>query len=372
MKTRRYIAANVRQDLNKKMVFIGGPRQVGKTTLAKSLLPKANSIYINYDSVDGKDSVLKQEYPKQNFIIYDELHKYRQWRNFLKGLYDTHKGEKKILVTGSARLDYYRFSGDSLQGRYFYFRLHPFSVAELKIKSQKDMLDLLNLGGFPEPFLSGSEREAARWSRAYRDRFIHEDVTALELTQNLSGMETLLMRLPDLVGSPLSVNALREDLGLNHTTVAKWLDIFERMYGIFRLLPFGAPKIRAVKKERKHYHYDWSLVQQPSLRFENLVASHLLKWVHYMEDTEGQDIELRYFRDTDGREVDFIVTENRLPKWAIEVKTSDQEISQPLKYFKAKFPKVEAFQISLEGKKDYISKDGIRVLPWHQFLPQLT
>jgi predicted AAA+ superfamily ATPase len=359
----------ISKDLNKKMVFVGGPRQVGKSTLAKHLLPKSNSVYINFDTLAGKESVLKQEYPKQKFIVYDEIHKFRQWRNFLKGLFDQHGDTKKILVTGSARLDYYRFSGDSLQGRYFYYRLHPLSVAELKINSQKDFDTLFHLGGFPEPFFSGSEKEATRWSRDYRHRFIHEEITALELTQNLSSMEMLMMRLPDLVGSPLSINALREDLEINHATVAKWLQIFERLYGIFRLPPFGAPKIRAVKKETKHYHFDWSLVREPAFRFENLVACHLLKWVHFLEDTEGKNIELRYFRDTDRREVDFIVVENQKPTWAIEVKLSDSEVSPHLKYFKAKFPTVEAVQVSFQGKKDYITKDGIRVLPWHQFLP---
>lgn len=364
----RYLLRQVEKDLAKKMVFVGGPRQVGKTTMARELLPKSNSIYINYDTVDGKEAVLRQEYPKQKFIVYDEIHKFRQWRNFLKGLFDQHHHTKKILVTGSARLDYYRFSGDSLQGRYFYYRLHPLSVAELGITSQKDITELLNLGGFPEPFFSGSKVEAKRWSRDYRHRFIHEEVTSLELTQNLSGMETLLMRLPDLVGSPLSINSLREDLGINHITVAKWLDIFERMYGIFRLSPFGSPKIRAVKKERKHYHYDWSLIKDPSLRFENMVASHLLKLVHFQEDTEGRDIELRYFRDTDKREVDFVIVEDQKPTQAIEAKLNDQEVSPHLRYFKAKFSGVETFQVSLNGKKDYLSKDGIRVLPWHQLL----
>ncbi len=173
------------------------------------------------------------------------------------------------------------------------------------------------------------------------------------------------------MGSPLSINALREDLQVSHKSVSNWLNIFERLYAIFRISPFGAAKIRAVKKEQKHYQFDWSLVPEPGYRFENLVASHLLKWVQYQEDTQGRDLELRYFRDVDGREVDFIVTENNNAIWAIECKWGDAEVSKSLKYFKTRFASCEAWQISAIGKKDYVSGEGIRVCPALPFLQSL-
>ena len=363
----RYLKKPVLEDLKNKMVFIGGPRQVGKTTLSLDLAPKKYR-YLNWDILKDKEFILRQYFPIEKFIIFDEIHKFKQWRGYIKGLYDKHKYKKKILVTGSARLDYYRHSGDSLQGRYHYYRLHPFTVKELGIQTPADIKTLLDLGGFPEPFLSGSKRQALRWQREYRSRVIHEDISSLELSQNLSQMELLLIRLPELVGSPLSVNALREDLNLSYKTVAKYLDIFERMYLIYRLTPFYSHKLRAVKKEKKHYHYNWAEVQDKSARFENLIAGHLLKWIHFQQDYEGKNMELCYFRDTDKREVDFIITNNKKPIQAIECKLKAKNISSNLKYFKAKFPNTECIQVHLENTREYESKEGIKYLTWKTFL----
>ncbi|CAM6054058.1 unnamed protein product [Sphagnum tenellum] len=344
------------------MVFVGGPRQVGKTTLARKFL-KSDTGYLNWDSPDHREMILKRELPSAPLWIFDEIHKYRLWRNYLKGLYDTRPSGQRILVTGSARLDYYRFSGDSLQGRYHYLRLHPLSLAELQTQNQDDLMQLLHLGGFPEPFFSGTEIDAKRWSREYRTRLVHEDLKQLERVQDLGSLELLSIRLPELVGGPLSINAIREDLQVSHKAVTQWLLILERLYSIFRLAPFVAPKIRAVKKEQKHYHFDWTLVDDLSLRFENLVAAALLKWVHFRQDTLGEDIELRYFRDIDGREVDFVLVRGRKPVLMIECKWNDVEVSASLKYLKLKFPDCEAWQISATGKKDYVNANGIRVCP---------
>ena len=344
---------------------------MGKTTLALDLAPKGHR-YLNWDILADREFILKQHFPRERFIIFDEVHKFHQWRNYIKGLYDKHKSQKKILVTGSARLDYYRHSGDSLQGRYHYYRLHPLTVGELGLQTDKDMQNLLLLGGFPGPFLSGSQRQALRWRREYRSRVIEQDIASLELSQNLSQMQALLLRLPELVGSPLSINALRQDLGLAHKTVAKYLDIFERMYLIYRLSPFASNKLRAIKKDQKHYHYNWAEVEDKGARFENLVAGHLLKWIHFQQDYEGKDIELCYFRDTDKREVDFIVTENKKPIKAIECKVKAKDTSPHLKYFKAKFPQVECIQVHLKSSKEYASKEGIQALSWQTFLQDLV
>ena len=367
---KRYLDRPVREDLQQKMVFIGGPRQVGKTTLARDLAPKGHR-YLNWDILKDRESILKQHFPRERFIIFDEIHKFSQWRNYIKGLYDQYGDQKKILVTGSARLDYYRHSGDSLQGRYHYYRLHPLTVGELGLKTQKDMEDLLTLGGFPEVFLSHSLRQAKRWQREYRSRVIHEEISSLELSQNISQMELLLMRLPEFVGSPLSINSLTKHLSLSHKTVAKYLDIFERMYLVHRIPPFISKRLRSVKKEQKHYHYNWAEVPERGERFENLVAGHLLKWAHFQQDYEGEDIELHYFRDTDKREIDFIVTDGNKPIKAIECKLKDKGISSHLAYFKAKFPSVDCIQVHLEHKEDYESKEGIKSLGWRSLLGNL-
>ncbi|MBI4177836.1 ATP-binding protein [bacterium] len=368
----RYLAGQVRADLRRKMVFVGGPRQVGKTTLARRVFAGPVG-YLNWDVAEHRERILKRELPSSSVWVFDEVHKYRGWRNYLKGLFDNLGKRQKILVTGSARLDYYRFGGDSLQGRYHYLRLHPFSVAELGIKTAKDFMSLLTLGGFPEPFLSGSETAARRWSREYRTRLIREDLTDIERMLDLGRLELMVLRLPELVGSPLSINGLREDLQVAHKTVANWLRALERLYAIFRLPPFGAAKIRAVKKEQKHYHFDWSLIPDESFRFENLVASHLLKWVHFEQDAKGRDVELTYFRDVDGREVDFVVTERgRPPLQLIECKWSDAPIGKGMHYLKARFPNTEAWQISATGKKNYVTPERIRVCPAIDFLSHLV
>ena len=365
----RYIADNVRRDLPQKMVFIGGPRQVGKTTLSKTIATKFG--YLNWDEDVHRERILRNELPTEKIIILDEIHKFRSWRNWLKGKFDTLRDRHQFLVTGSARLDLYRYSGDSLQGRYFYYRLHPFSVAELKIRTAKDFQELFSLSGFPEPFLSGSLTDYKRWSRSYRTRLFKEDIQSLERVDDLGNMELLALRLPELVGSPLSINALREDLQISHKKTARYLNILERTYAIFRISPFGSPKIRAVKKEQKHYHFDWALIAEDSKRLENLVASHLLKWTHFQEDTQGSDIELRYFRDSDGREVDFVVTENKKPTLLIEVKQSGREISPHLRYLKTKFPSAKAFQVHNDAKIDFVSGEGIRCCPAWIFLHDL-
>jgi len=199
---RRYLDAQVKRDLARKMVFLAGPRQVGKTTLAQDL-PGASGGYLSWDVVEDRERILKREFPVSRLWIFDEIHKYRSWRNLLKGLYDSRRRGQQILVTGSARLDFYRFGGDSLQGRYHLLRLHPFSARELGIKSAGGLADLLKLGGFPEPFLGGSEVEARRWSREYRNRLVREDVIGLERVQDLGNLELMALRILERRGGNL-------------------------------------------------------------------------------------------------------------------------------------------------------------------------
>jgi hypothetical protein len=366
----RYLRAAVAEDLARKMVFIGGPRQVGKTSLARSLLG-GSAAEFNYDVAPQREALIRRELPEVDTWFFDEIHKYRGWRNYLKGLVDQFGARRRILVTGSARLDLYRYGGDSLQGRYFHFRLHPLSVAELG-GGGAAFADLMAYGGFPEPFLRGSDRFSRRWSAAYRDRLVREEVTGLERVSDLDKLHLLAMTLPARVGSPLSLNALREDLQVAHATLTRWVDVLERLYGIFRVAPFGAQRLRAVRKERKHYHYDWSVVPEPAARFENLVASHLLKWVEYQIDAEGRALELRYFRDRAGREVDFVITEAGVPISFIECKLGDAPVSPALRYLHASHPQVAAWQISANGARDYVDAGGVRVAPAARCLADLV
>jgi len=367
----RYLQASVEQDLARKMVFVGGPRQVGKTQLGKMIIPEP-AAYLNFDVPDHRQAILRGELPPTPSWFFDEIHKYRNWRNYLKGLYDASGGRKRILVTGSARLDFYRFGGDSLQGRYFHLRLHPLSLAEVGGNGREGLAGLLRLSGFPEPLLGGSETQARRWSLAYRERLVREEVTSLEVISDLSKLELLAMALPARVGSPLSINGLREDLQVSHATVARWLEVLERLYAIYRVAPFGAARLRAVRKEQKHYHFDWTVVPDMAARFENLVASHLLKWAHYQVDTQGRAVELRYFRDIDGREVDFVLTEDGVPVGFVECKWGDTDVSPSLRYLSQRFPGVPAWQVSAVGNKDFETPGGIRVAPAAVLLSQLV
>ena len=373
----RYIEKQVTADLKRKMVFVCGPRQSGKTTLAKHLCVEAGGRikerYLNWDATEDREQIMLERFPtKPGLLIFDEIHKYSRWRQVIKGLYDKRGHEVSILVTGSARLDYYRRGGDSLQGRYHFHRLMPLSLAELDVSTPSTIDDLLAYGGFPEPYFLQSAKETRRWSRDYRSRLITGELADLENIQDVGIIERMVLRLPNLVGSPLSINALREDLQVSHQSVSRWIAMLENLFMIFRLYPFGAPHIRAVKKEAKHYHIDWCVVPEPGPRFENLVACHLLKWCYFLQDTEARDMELRYFRDVDRREVDFVVTENSQPILFVECKQSDKSVSRSLRYLKARFPKVNAVQLYRGRGADRTDREGIRICSAHIFLSELV
>ncbi len=365
---KRYLSEQILKDLKNKMVFLGGPRQVGKTTLSLDLF--SEKFYLNWDSSEDREKILKFELPAEKTWVFDEIHKYKKWRSYVKGLYDKNK-KQQIVVTGSARLDFYRFGGDSLQGRYHFLRLHPFTIDELQSNSFSDFKTLFELGGFPEPFLKGDKTEATRWSKEYRSRILRDDISSIESIHDLGSAELVLMRLPELVGSPLSINGISEDIQISFKTIKKWLDIFERFYAIYRLSPFGSTKIKALKKDQKHYHYDWTLVKDLGCRFENMIGNHLLKRIHYLEDTQGREIELRYFRDNEQREVDFVVVEDKKPVLFIECKLNDTSVSPHLKYLKKKFPSVDSYQLTYNAKKDFVSQDGIRVCDAHNLMTEI-
>ena len=350
---KRYLENQIKHDLNKKMVFLAGPRQSGKTTLAMNLIKKDLSRYLNWDIYEDREKILKKVFPNSSgYFVLDEIHKFTRWRNLLKGLFDARKNELKILVTGSAKLDHYRRGGDSLQGRYHLLRLHPLTIKEIGKKDQNVLERLLTLGPFPEPYLSNDQTESRRWSKEYRTRVIHEDLTSLEKVSEISLIDLLSLRLIDSVGGTLSINSLREDLEVSHKAVKRWINILSNLYHIYQVYSFGSPKIKAVKKESKLYFFDWNLIEDPGARFENMIASHLLKWCNYIEDTEGHDMELRMYRDLEQREVDFVIIKNHKPIEFIETKKSKQSIDANLIYLKKKFPEVEATQVCLEKSED--------------------
>lgn len=369
----RYLRGAIEEFLRKKMVFLGGPRQVGKTTLCLSFLEPPdvrNPAYLNWDEV-GTRSLLRQgKLPTDRILVLDEIHKYKLWRGLIKGFYDANKGYQDYLVTGSARLDHYRKGGDSLLGRYRYLRLHPFSVSELKIQNSANLESLLRFGGFPEPFFSQSARDHKLWCAERIYRVVNDDISDLENLKDYSRLELLAEILKERVGSLFSAKSLEEDLQVSQKTVIHWVEILERVYYLYRIYPFGAPKIRALKKTPKIFLWDWSEVENPGARFENLVAGHLLKYCHFLEDTEGEKMELRYLRDTDHREVDFVVLKNKKPIFAVECKTRDRQVSKSILYFKERTNVPQFFQVHL-GASDYLSKEGVRVIPFVKFCKEL-
>jgi predicted AAA+ superfamily ATPase len=363
----RYLKNSIRQDLNEKMVFLGGPRQVGKTTLAFHFLngDEKHPAYFTWDSLKSRQALLKEELPaNQKLIVLDEIHKYRNWRNLVKGLYDTNKSSRQFLVTGSARLDYYRRGGDSLQGRYHYYRLHPFSLYEINRKPTASDLDhLLKFGGFPEPFFKAHSKQWKRWQNERITRVIQEDLISLEQMRDVSSLQLLIDALPARVGAPLSVNNLREDLGVSFEAVERWITVLENLYFCFRILPYGPPKIRAAKKEKKLYLWDWSLCEDAGKRFENLVASQLLKYCHFHEDTEGDKMELRFFRDVYKREIDFVVLKNAKPQFAVECKVGDKALSPHISYFLPRTTIPLFYQVHTQTKDVEIAGGRVRILP---------
>ena len=350
------------------MVFVGGPRQIGKTTLAKQII-KTKASYLNWDNVEHRHSIIRNELPTSaNELIFDEIHKFVNWRSFIKGFYDTYGEKMKIIVTGSAQLDHFKKGGDSLFGRYHYFRLHPFSLRELNKKANSgDVKSLFNLGGFPEPILKGSQRSYRRWSLERLNRVVYTDINNLENIREISAIEVLMHSLNERVASILSIESLRQDLQVSHNTVSKWLDILQTLYVCYRISPFGSSRIRAVKKEQKLYLWDWAQVNDPGARFENMVAGQLLKYCHFIEDTEGYRMDLRYIRDREGREIDFVVIKDSKALFAVECKVSDQTLSKSIKYFKERTNIPEFYQVHL-GNKD-IGSAGIdgRSLPFWKF-----
>jgi predicted AAA+ superfamily ATPase len=352
-----------------KMAFIAGPRQVGKTTLAKYLLSEVQmeAFYFNWDIESHRKAIIKnpEDFWKRAGvppakrkcrISLDEIHKYPRWKRFLKGLYDATGKDIEILITGSGRLDIYQRGGDSLLGRYHLYHLHPFTLGEMLREDRNTVLppekfwqslktgevptgageglrDLETLTGFPEPLFSGNESRLRRWRRSHQTLVIREDLRDLTRIREIGLIETLVMLLPERVGSPLSINALREDLGVNFMTVQGWLEVLERLYFIFKIRPYAGRLTRTLRREEKVYLFDFSTIEEPGARFENLVALHLYKLCDAWTDWGFGDFTLYYVRDREKREVDFLITDRQKPYALVEAKLKARAADPNLRYF---------------------------------------
>jgi len=363
----RYIEPYVRADLHRKMVFVGGPRQVGKTTMAKNILAREDKggRYLNWDYDEDRQDILAKKWSSEDrLLVLDELHKFPRWKNWLKGLYDVTGEVHSLLVTGSARLDVYRRGGDSLLGRYHYWRLHPFTLDEIPtgISPQDAFARLMSVGGFPEPFLDNNEREARRWRRERYDRVIREDVRDLESIRNIQSLSLFLDLLRTRVGGMVILSNLAGDIQISPKTVKNWLEILERMYLVFTVRPYTKSLPRAIQKPPKVYFFDnGDVLGDEGARFENLVASSLLKRLHFLEDRDGFRCELRYIRDKEGREVDFAIIKEGILEELVEVKYSDDTLSKHLAYYAQRLHPKKVTQIVAKLKRPY-DTNGIRIV----------
>ncbi|MBF0106158.1 MAG: ATP-binding protein [Deltaproteobacteria bacterium] len=359
----RYISSLIKKDLAKKMVFVGGPRQVGKTTLAESIMndyrrDNKSGLCLNWDFDEDRRAILGMKWtPEDKLIIFDELHKYNRWKNWLKGLYDKKKGIHQIIVTGSARLDVYKRGGDSLMGRYHYWRLHPFTLSEIpnKINPVEALKRLMTVGGFPEPFLAADENEARRWRRERYDKILKNDVRDLEPIRDIQTLTLFVDSLRQRVGTPVVLANIVEDLKVSHKTLSKWLVSLEHMHLLFIIKPYTQNIARAVLKPPRVYFFDNAdVIGDEGAVFENLVACHLLKRAHYLEDGQGHRFDLSYIRDKEKREVDFVVVKNGHPEELIEVKLSEEKPTRSLIYYAERLKPKKVVQIVKNLNRPYV------------------
>jgi Predicted ATPase (AAA+ superfamily) len=385
----RYLTEFVFKDLQEKMVFISGPRQVGKTTLAYDLMKEKfkNVSYYSWDNrQDRKDIITSNYNPHAELIVFDEIHKMKNWKSFVKGEYDKLKNKHKFVVTGSAKLDIYRKGGDSLQGRYHFYRLHPFSLSEVLERKvsfhlfkdlnfddryyRNELEVLLKYGGFPEPLLKQDETFLRRWHNEKNERLFREDIRDATLVRDLNSMKLLGDLLPERVSSILSINSLREDIESSFKAVKLWIEIFESFYYIFRIYPYASSRYKSMKKESKVYLWDWSEVTDEAKRFENMIASHLLKFAHFLKDSMGYKTEVYFLRDLEKREIDFVFEVDGKLWFAVDAKLNDEEVSPNFRYFIEKLRIPYSYQVIKKENVDRF-KSGVRIISASKFLTAL-
>lgn len=406
---KRTIYKNIWDKLHpdKSLIMLAGPRQSGKTTFARDIAARdfQDVIYFNWDIAADKSRLIADptffskipisSISSKPIVILDEIHKYRDWKNYLKGIYDQFERDYKFLVTGSGRLEYSRKSGDSLAGRYLKFHIFPFTLSELNqpktdftdfLKSPlKDFEDsissntadnfrnLWELSGFPEPFIKGKKSFWSAWSQTYGQQIVRNDLTTFADIRNLDLLETLFALIPSRVGSPFSINNLALDLQVAFDTVKNWLLLFDSFYLTFRISPWTKKISRSILKEKKIYLFNYPVIENEAACFENMVALELLRAVEMWKDHGWGDFSLHYLRDKDKQEVDFLITKNNKPLLMLETKLSDDIPSASIIHFQD-FLNIPAVQLIKKDnmKKIYRNKNNnILVVTAHRWLSSL-
>jgi predicted AAA+ superfamily ATPase len=373
----RYLASHIQKDLTKKIILITGPRQCGKTTLSQMLSDDYD--YFNYDNPEHRLGLIERSWDRsKELLIFDELHKHRNWKSWLKGVYDTEPRPPHMVVTGSAKLDTYRKVGDSLAGRFFQFRLHPLDLKEIlrfhpSDNSEVALDRLMSVGGFPEPYLEGSQQYYNRWKRSHLDIILKQDLLDIENVQHVTSIETLTQLLRKRVGSPISHSALARDLQCSDKTVKRWLSILEEMYIIFRVPPFHRNIARAILKAPKYYFYDTGQVLgDDGVKLENLVACALLKEIQFLMDCLGDELSLFYLATKDKKEIDFFIKREGASDLMIEVKWSDDNPSRNFSVFGKFFPDADKLQLVRKLKREKTYPDGTEIRLAHRWLADFS
>ncbi len=381
----------------RQMVFISGPRQVGKTTISESLA----SVYLSWDDEDVRKAIqsgqrtLAAKYgidkptSSRRVVVFDEIHKYSRWKQFLKGFYDIYGKSWRIVATGSARMDVYKKGGDSMMGRYFPYRMHPLSVAELidtslpgenlirmpRMLSDEEWNALVRFGGFPDPFVNRDPRFSRRWNALRFEQLTKTDMRDLTRVAELDQLAALAEILGGRSGEQLVYKSLGCDLGIDEKTVKKWIKTLRYLYFGFEVRPWFKNVENSIRKMPKWYMRDWANVTDSGKRAETFVACHLLKAVEGWTDLGYGDFSLGYLRDKSRREVDFVVVRDGEPWFLVEVKKSEESLSDALGFFQRRLGAKHAFQVVLDADYedvDCFASSGPVVVPARTFLSQLV
>ena len=381
---------------HRQMAFVSGPRQAGKTTACRAI----SESYLNWDNSEhrrlllrGPESLaahleLDRLRPQSPVVVLDELHKYTKWKGLLKGFFDTHGDRARLVVTGSSRLDVFRRGGDSLMGRYFLYRIHPFTVGECcrtglpdePLQEPVDMESadweaLVEHGGFPEPFVRRDSRFTRRWRSLRHEQLAREDLRDLARVADLGAMETLMQLLAESSGRQLVYSALAQEIQVSVDTIKRWCDLLVRLHYGFFVRPWFKNVTKSLRKEPKWFSRDWGGVADEGARSETLVACHLLKAVELWTDLGLGDFELRYLRDKLQREVDFLIVRDRKPWLLVEVKTSETRLSPSLAHFQDQIGAAHAVQVVMNlpfEQVNFLTARRPVVVPARTFLSQLV